>query len=96
MATWDDEIDRLITGLKNETKNMVPIHHVEAINKQMDMACFLVERMMQHVGDDDLKLEAGLLLNAIQEQRGKKRIRPFKSVKEHGDWINAQMDKRDY
>ncbi len=95
MATWDDEVDRLITGLKDKTKNMVPIHHVEAINKQMDMACFLVERMMQHV-DDDLRLEAGLLLNAIQEQRGKKRIRPFKSVKEHGDWINAQMDKRDY
>jgi len=95
MATWDDEVYRLITGLKDKTKNMVPIHHVEALNKQMDMACFLVERMMQHVGDD-LRFEAGLLLNAIQEQRGKKRIRPFKSVKEHGDWINAQMDKRDY
>lgn len=96
MAMWDDEVDRLITGLKDKTKNMVPIHHVEALNKQMDMACFLVERMMPHIGDDDLRLEAGLLLNAIQEQRGKKRIKPFKSVKEHGKWIDAQLDKRDY
>lgn len=96
MATWDDGIDQLITGLKDKTKNMVPLHHVDALNKQMDIACYIVERMMPHVVDGDLILEACLLLNAIQEQRGKKRIRPFKSVKEHGDWINAQMDKRDY
>jgi hypothetical protein len=96
MPTWDDEIDRLISGFKDKTKDMVPIHHVNALNKQMDMACFIVERMMKHVLDDELRLEAALLLNAIQEQRGKKRIRPFKSVKEHGEWIDAQLNKRDY
>lgn len=90
----EKKISDLIRQLEDATKNMVSINRLREADKQVDMAFFLVERMKDYVTDDSLRVEAGLFLNAIQEQRGGKRIKPFKTTAEHSKWLNEQAMKR--
>lgn len=90
----EKKISDLIQQLQNATKNMVSIDRLREAEKQVDMASFLVERMKDYVTNASLRVEAGLFLNAIQEQRGGKRVRPFKTTAEHSEWLNEQAMKR--